>query len=98
MFRYGEYTQLCSILSKYIKTADRILIIGCGNSKLSADLYDVGYHDLLNIDISSTVIRQMTEKHSSSRPEMKFVCMDIFEVNGLVVFMLTMSADVACYA
>lgn len=78
---YGEYTQLCSILSKYIKTADKILIVGCGNSELSADMYDVGYHDLLNIDISSTVIQQMTEKHSSSRPEMKFFCMDIFEMD-----------------
>lgn len=41
--RYGEYPELCGQLHKYMKTKDEILNIGCGNSKLSMDLYDVGY-------------------------------------------------------
>ena len=40
---YGEYHELCGILHKYIKTTDKVLQIGCGNSTLAADLYDVGY-------------------------------------------------------
>lgn len=75
---------MCGTLSKYIKTADKVLVIGCGNSQLSADMYDVGYHDIVNVDISSTVIQQMSEKHSDSRPDMKFLCMDLMEVSLLL--------------
>lgn len=39
---YGEYPELCGILHKYVKPKDDVLMVGCGNSKLSADLYDVG--------------------------------------------------------
>lgn len=42
-FRYGEYPELCGHLHKYIKPKDEVLNVGCGNSKLSMDLYDVGY-------------------------------------------------------
>ena len=41
--RYGEYPELCGLIHKYIKPKDVILMVGCGNSTLSADLYDVGY-------------------------------------------------------
>lgn len=42
-YRYGEYPELCGQLHKYIKTKDEVLMVGCGNSKLSMDLYDVGF-------------------------------------------------------
>lgn len=34
-------------------------MLGCGNSKLSDQMYEAGYHDILNIDISPSVIEQM---------------------------------------
>lgn len=34
-------------------------MVGCGNSKLSTDLYSVGYRQLINIDLSEVVIQQM---------------------------------------
>ena len=34
-------------------------MLGCGNSKLSEQMYDAGYHEILNIDISESVIEQM---------------------------------------
>lgn len=89
LHRYGEYTQLCGILSKYIKTADKVLVVGCGNSQLSADMYDVGYHDIVNIDISSTAIQQMSDKHSGSRPDMKFLFMDLMEVSSSLEIVVT---------
>ncbi|WAR30759.1 EFNMT-like protein [Mya arenaria] len=52
---YGEYPELCGVLHKYIKPKDNLLVIGCGNSKLSADLYDVSYRNITNIDISDTM-------------------------------------------
>lgn len=65
---------------KYVRPTDRILVAGCGNSELSADLYDIGYHSIVNVDISSTVIRQMSAKHAEIRPDMKFLQMDLLEV------------------
>ncbi len=64
-----------------MKVTDNILVVGCGNSTLSADLYDVGHHKIFNIDISEVVIRQMNDKHSADRPEMKFEKMDMLEVH-----------------
>lgn len=43
IWRYGEYPELCDHLHKYIKTKDDVLNVGCGNSKLCMDMYDVGY-------------------------------------------------------
>ena len=45
--------------------AARILMLGCGNSTLSADMYRAGYHNITNIDISPTVIEKMLLQHSS---------------------------------
>ena len=73
---YGEYGELCGILHKYIKPTDNILSIGCGNSTLSADLYDVGYKKQKNIDLSDTAIRQMNHLHNVQRPELTYEKMD----------------------
>jgi 2-polyprenyl-3-methyl-5-hydroxy-6-metoxy-1,4-benzoquinol methylase len=58
-------------------------MVGCGNSQLSADLYDVGYHNIVNIDISDTVIRQMVDKNQQQRPDMKFLKMDVLNVRNI---------------
>ena len=55
-------------------------MVGCGNSRLSEDMYDVGYHNITNIDISDTVIRQMTERNAKKREEMIFEKMDVTKV------------------
>lgn len=57
---------------------DRILVVGCGNSTLSADLFDVGFKQMVNIDISDVVIAQMRQ----SRPEMTFEKMDVTDMTG----------------
>lgn len=36
---------------------------GCGNSRLSEDLYEDGYSSIANIDISRVVVDQMTDKY-----------------------------------
>lgn len=43
VIRYGEYAELCGLLHKYVRPQDNILVAGCGNSTLSADMYKVGY-------------------------------------------------------
>ena len=39
-------------MQKYIKKDDSILMAGCGNSRLSEDMFEDGYANLSNIDIS----------------------------------------------
>jgi len=76
---YGEYHELCGLLHKYTRTTDNILQIGCGNSALASDLYDVGYRNLRSIDISELVIKQMMQ-HNKQRPELIFEKMDVTDM------------------
>ncbi|KAH9503388.1 eEF1A lysine and N-terminal methyltransferase [Bulinus truncatus] len=78
---YGEYPQLQSILHKYITPSNIVLIVGCGNSALSENMYDNGLQNLVNIDISDIVIRQMTERHKQKRSNMIFEKVDVTEMS-----------------
>ena len=72
---YGEYGELCGVLHQYTKAQDTILQIGCGNSTLASDLYDVGYRSIRSIDISDLVISMMSEQNKQ-RKELIFEKMD----------------------
>lgn len=47
---------------------------------MSEDLYDIGYHLLVNIDISEIVVKQMNARNSAKRPEMQFMKMDLLDM------------------
>lgn len=51
-------------------------MVGCGNSELSEQLYDVGYHHLTNIDISETVVSHMNQRNAQRRPDLIFEQVD----------------------
>jgi hypothetical protein len=68
--------QLLPLLQPYSQNA-RILIVGCGNSAFSADLYDAGYHNIVNVDYSGVVISRMREQHGLLRPLMTWLEMDM---------------------
>lgn len=36
-------------------------MVGCGNSQLSQQMFEAGYTNVVNIDISPSVIKQMQE-------------------------------------
>ncbi|XP_060773541.1 eEF1A lysine and N-terminal methyltransferase isoform X2 [Neoarius graeffei] len=69
---YGDYNSLCGVLHKYIKPREKVLVVGCGNSELSEQLYDVGYRHLTNIDISETVVAHMNQRNVQRRPDLTF--------------------------
>eukprot|EP01095_Lingulamoeba_sp_RSL-Kostka_P004061 TRINITY_DN15150_c0_g1_i1.p1 TRINITY_DN15150_c0_g1~~TRINITY_DN15150_c0_g1_i1.p1 ORF type:complete len:293 (-),score=69.07 TRINITY_DN15150_c0_g1_i1:131-1009(-) len=56
---YNSYDCYSNLIEKYIKKTDNILIAGCGNSTFNIDLYNNGYKNVVGIDISLTVIKQM---------------------------------------
>jgi len=59
----------------------RILVLGCGNAEFSEDMYDDGFKNIVNVDISSVCIRQMRERNIEERPEMQWVTMDITDMS-----------------
>ena len=51
-------------------------MLGCGNAKLSEEMYNDGFKNIENIDISQTVITQQQERYAEKIPEMKWTQMD----------------------
>ena len=60
--------------------SDKILNIGCGNSKLSEDLSEEGYEDITNIDFSTKVITIMEQTYKEKFPKMKFKVVDVLDM------------------
>ena len=57
----------------------QILNLGCGNSEFSENMYDDGYTNIKNIDISQSVISQMSER-CKNRPKMTYEVMDVRDI------------------
>ena len=74
---YAGYATLSPHLAPYLKDVPdyEILIPGCGNSELGAALYDEGYLNVTNIDVSTVVISQMDTLYAD-KEEMEFSVMD----------------------
>ena len=76
------YENLKDLLEQFMVSKQiRILILGCGNAQFSEDLYDDGYHNVVNVDISSVVIRLMKERNEERRPDMEYIVMDITDMS-----------------
>lgn len=73
---YQRYSGIQELIQKYIKKDDSILMSGCGNSRLSEDMYEDGYQSIANIDISRVVIDQMIEKYKE-KPALTFQQMNV---------------------
>ncbi|TDL24082.1 S-adenosyl-L-methionine-dependent methyltransferase [Rickenella mellea] len=79
---FKSYADIADLIREYVPDkASRILMLGCGNSKLSEEMYDDGYKNIVNVDYSGVVIGQMKKKHEESRPEMEWFEMDIQELS-----------------
>ncbi|KAJ2330860.1 hypothetical protein GGI00_003513, partial [Coemansia sp. RSA 2681] len=74
---FKTYKDLEPLLSKHIDSKDvRILMLGCGNSTLSSDMYDDGYQNIVNVDYSDVVIEQMRQR-SQQQVRMTWEVMDV---------------------
>ncbi|XP_026387875.1 methyltransferase-like protein 13 [Papaver somniferum] len=61
-------------------SALQILVPGCGNSKLSENVYDAGFQNITNIDFSKVVISDMLRRNIRTRPSMKWRVMDMTQM------------------
>ncbi|KAJ1897664.1 hypothetical protein LPJ66_003229 [Kickxella alabastrina] len=74
---FKTYKDLTPLFDKHIGSkAARILMLGCGNSTLSGDMYEAGYPNIINIDYSDVVIEQMRHR-TAHQPEMTWEVMDV---------------------
>lgn len=53
---FNEFKHLCV---QHLRPDDSILILGCGNSTLTQDLYNNGFINLTSTDLSDVVIHHM---------------------------------------
>lgn len=63
------------VLKDILQPDHNILVLGCGNSRLSEELFDEGYTNITNIDISMVVIEAMQQKYQD-KPTMTYQQMD----------------------
>lgn len=56
MDRYGEFQDLRTVVHKTLRRENRILVVGCGNSNFSAELYDDGFEEVtIGVDVGYAV-------------------------------------------
>ncbi|KAL1941294.1 hypothetical protein VTO73DRAFT_7506 [Trametes versicolor] len=104
---FKSYSDIADIIRELIpEKSARILMLGCGNSTLSQDMYDDEYKNIVNTDYSGILIEKMRHKNAQDRPEMEWHEMDIrdlkfdddtFDVaidKGTMDAMMTAKADV----
>ncbi|XP_041658276.1 EEF1A lysine methyltransferase 4 [Cheilinus undulatus] len=76
----GSFSKFQHLLQKHVNKKDSILILGCGNSSMSSDMYKAGYRSITNIDYSSVCISAMSARHSDC-PGMSWHQMDIRQLS-----------------
>ena len=78
---YGEFQDFISLIKRYTPNTDEtFLVIGCGNSEFSSNLYDEKYRNITNIDFSEYVVNEMKQKNNT-RQLMKWLVADMTNMN-----------------
>ena len=78
-----SYNDIKAQLNSFLTPESNILLVGCGNSSFSADLYDAGYSHILSLDYSPVVIQAMRKRHELKRPGLQWIVMDMTHMNDL---------------
>jgi len=74
---YQRWSGIRDIVGEYLKSKSAsILNTGCGNSRLSEEMYEDGYTQIMNVDYSLVAIKSMQEKYRE-KVGMQFVQMDL---------------------
>ncbi|CUE91335.1 methyltransferase, putative [Bodo saltans] len=76
---FVAFEPLRDVLQSLAKPDYKILVIGCGNSRLSPQLYESGYQNVVNIDISEVVVNQMRARYKEL-DRMEWLKMDVMKL------------------
>ena len=60
---YQKWSGIKDIITQYVHHPDKILIVGCGSSRMSEDMMAEGYTSITGIDNSAIVIKDMQERY-----------------------------------
>lgn len=71
-----SFTGFGHFFTPHLSKQGRTLVIGCGNCNFSACLYEEGYTNIINTDISEVVINRMQQTHKVSCPGMQWLVDD----------------------
>ncbi|GJD08777.1 Endothelin-converting enzyme 2 [Galdieria sulphuraria] len=75
----GSFDAFAADLCSLLEPEFSILVLGCGSSSLSYDLYQRGYHKVTSIDFSDVAIDNMKRRYASV-PCLKWVLGDVREL------------------
>ncbi|XP_068605339.1 EEF1A lysine methyltransferase 4 [Brachionichthys hirsutus] len=59
----GSFCKFQHLLENHVNKEDCILVLGCGNSSMSGDMYGAGYQSITNVDYSSVCVRALRARH-----------------------------------
>jgi SAM-dependent methyltransferase len=88
----ASWEDVAYLLKPFLSPSSHILVVGCGNSSFSADLYDAGYTDICSLDYSEIVIDAVKTRNETIRPEMTWmvcVCV-ILQVKMVITFVYSL--------
>ena len=81
---YGSFRDLSGQIDKHVPVREHsCLVIGCGNSEFSNQLYDSGRWSIRNLDFSEQVISEMKAKNQGLRPTMHW---DVGDMTGMTEY------------
>ncbi|KAM9315588.1 EEF1A lysine methyltransferase 4 [Gastrophryne carolinensis] len=72
---FGAYHDFSHLVRRVLRPNTRGLVLGCGTSSMSIELYKEGVSPLVSIDYSPICIKAMEERHAEV-PEMSWMVMD----------------------
>ncbi|XP_020735623.1 endothelin-converting enzyme 2 isoform X7 [Odocoileus virginianus] len=73
---FGDFSSFRDLLEPELRPEDRILVLGCGNSALSYELFLGGFPDVTSVDYSSVVVAAMRARYAHV-PTLRWETMDV---------------------
>ncbi|KAM6223061.1 EEF1A lysine methyltransferase 4 isoform 1-T1 [Rhynchocyon petersi] len=77
---FGDFSSFRALLEPELRPEDRILVLGCGNSALSYELFLGGFPDVTSVDYSSVVVAAMKVRYAHV-PKLRWETMDVRALN-----------------
>ena len=70
---FKGYKEFSHLITPHLQPTSKILVLGCGNSSLTADLYSGGFHCLTSVDLSPAVIQRMQHRAIDKVPRTPYL-------------------------